>query len=134
MSALANPKHERFAQERANGLPASEAYVQAGYARNDSNAARLNRNEQVSARIAEILERAATKTVITVANITERLLAIAAKGETSRDAPMLAVARASLMDAAKLNGLVVDKSQLSGPDGGPIRNSIEVEFVEPGDA
>jgi hypothetical protein len=28
------------------------------------------------------------------------------------DAPLLAVARASLMDAAKLNGLVIDKSKI----------------------
>lgn len=63
--------------------------------------------------MAEILSRAAQRTEITVAHITDRLLAIAAKGEGTDEAPMLAVARASLMDAAKLNGLVIDKTDLN---------------------
>lgn len=111
MPVLDNAKHERFAQELAKGKTATEAYVEAGYKLNDGNAATLKGNQRISDRIAELLDRAATRTEITVANITDRLLAIAAKGETSSDAPMLAVARASLMDAAKLNGLIVDKSE-----------------------
>lgn len=112
MPALANPKHERFAQELAKGKTQAEAYETAGYAANDSNAARLNGNERVTARVAELLTKAAVRTEITVANITERLLAIATKGESSNDAPMLSVGRAALMDAAKLNGLVIDKSEV----------------------
>lgn len=131
MSVLRNQRHELFAQGLAKGLPASVAYVEAGYAENDSNAARLNGNEQVKARVTELKERAAARTEITVAGITERLLNIAAKGERSNDAPLLSVARASLMDAAKLNGLVIDKGQLSGPDGGAIPVGVKVEFVEP---
>lgn len=133
MGVLANQRHELFAQALAKGLPASVAYVEAGYAENDSNSARLNGNEQVQLRVMELKQRAAARTEITVAGITERLLNIAAKGEASADAPMLSVARASLMDAAKLNGLVVEKSQLTGADGGPIKSSIEVVFVEPGE-
>jgi phage terminase small subunit len=110
MPALSNAKHERFAQELAKGATQAEAYVSAGYAPSEPNASRLTSNEKVQARVAEILDRAAIRSEITVASITERLLAIAAKGEQSKDAPLLSVARASLMDAAKLNGLVVDKS------------------------
>lgn len=110
MPALANAKHERFAQEIAKGANQTEAYTSAGYKGDRTAACRLATNVNIQARIAELLNRAATRTEITVASITDRLLKIAAKGEASEDAPLLAVARASLMDAAKLNGLVVDKS------------------------
>jgi phage terminase small subunit len=108
--ALDNPKHERFAQELAKGKTADEAYVLAGYKQNRGNAATLKANQSVLDRVAQIQERAAIRTEVTVATITQRLLAIATKAEGKDEAPMLSVARASLMDAAKLNGLVVDKS------------------------
>jgi len=111
MPQLANAKHERFAQELAKGVTASEAYVIAGYKANDGNASTLKGNQNVSSRVAEILAKAATRSEITVASITKRLLDIATKGEAANDAPLLSVARASLMDAAKLNGLVVEKSE-----------------------
>jgi hypothetical protein len=109
MPALENPRHERFAQELAKGKTATEAYVEAGFRPNDGNAARLKGNDRIAARVAEIQERAAVRVEITVAGITEKLIAIAAKAEVKDEAAMLAVARASYMDAAKLNGLVVDK-------------------------
>jgi hypothetical protein len=111
MAALKNARHERFAQEIAKGQSASDAYVSAGYGESRSAASRLSTNVNIAARVAEILNKAATKTELTVASITERLLAIAAKGETSGGAPLLSVARAALMDAAKLNGLVIDKAE-----------------------
>lgn len=111
MSALENARHERFAQELAKGKTADEAYAEAGYKPDRGNASRLTANDSVAQRVSEIQERAAVRTEITVADITKRLLAIATKGETSTEAPMLSVARASLMDAAKLNGLVVEKSE-----------------------
>lgn len=111
MPVLDNPKHERFAQERAKGVNQSDAYIAAGYKPCDANACRLTGNDKVQARIVELQARAAARTEITVASITDRLLAIAAKGEGQSDAPMLSVARASLMDAAKLNGLIIDKVQ-----------------------
>lgn len=111
MAALSNARHERFAQELAKGKTQTEAYAEAGYVADDGNAARLTGNDRIAARVAELQERAAIRTEITVADITNRLLAIATKGEASAEAPMLSVARASLMDAAKLNGLVVEKSE-----------------------
>lgn len=113
MPALTNPKHERFAQLLAKGKGQAEAYAEAGYAPSEPNASRLTSNEKVQERLAELQERAAIRTEITVASITERLLAIATKGEASADAPLLAVGRAALMDAAKLNGLIVDKSAVA---------------------
>jgi len=111
MPALSNPKHERFAQALAKGLSQSEAYEEAGYKPSRSAAARLAADVNICERVSAIQNRAAKRTEISVASITERLLAIAAKAEKSGDAPMLQAARASLMDAAKLNGLVVEKGE-----------------------
>jgi phage terminase small subunit len=56
MPPLTNPKHEAFAQFRyLDGLTADEAYVRAGYKRNDSNSARLNGDERIQARGKELL-------------------------------------------------------------------------------
>lgn len=120
MPALANPKHERFAQALAKGETATAAYEQAGYEPNDGNAARLKGNDRIEARVAEILERAATRVEITVASISDRLLKIAEKCERTSEANKLGVARATLMDVAKLNGLIVDKREHTGRNGGPI--------------
>lgn len=109
MPALSNARHERFAQELAKGEPASTAYVTAGYKPNDGNAIRLKGNEKVEARVAEILSGAAKRTEITVASLTERLIRLADKAEKIGDAGGIQASRASIMDAAKLNGLVVDK-------------------------
>lgn len=130
MPALTNPRHERFAQGLAKGKTQAEAYADAGYKPSESNASTLRSNQKVQARLAELQERAAFRTEITVASITDRLLAIAAKAEQSTDAPMLQAARASLMDAAKLNGLIVDKSQSDINAALSIRR-IEREIVDP---
>jgi phage terminase small subunit len=130
MPVLENARHERFAQALAKGETADAAYVIAGYEENRGNATRLKANESVEARVAEILERAAMRAEITVAGISERLLMIAEKGEKLAEASGLSVARASLMDVAKLNGLVVDKREMFGKGGGPIEytNMTEAEI------
>lgn len=110
MPPLDNPKHERFAQELAKGKTADEAYAEAGYSPDRGNACRLTANDNVAARVAEIQERAAIRAEISVASVTENLMRLAQKGEQLAEAPGLSVARAAWMDAAKLNGLVVDKS------------------------
>lgn len=111
MAVLANPKHERFAQELAKGKTQAEAYVAAGYAYSEPNASRLTSNEKVQARVAEIQERAAIRAEVTLASITENLARIAQKAELLDDASGLSVARASNMDIAKLHGLVTDKTK-----------------------
>lgn len=55
MPILPNPRHERFAQELANGKNATEAYELAGYKRSHSNASHLQANNTVSQRVAELL-------------------------------------------------------------------------------
>lgn len=76
MPILKNPKHERFAQLLAQGKSASEAYVLAGYERNEGNAGRLNRNEQVQARVQELLNAGAEKAGVTVERVMSELAKI----------------------------------------------------------
>lgn len=129
MPALSNPKHERFAQALAKGETAVSAYEQAGYKPDRGAASRLSANVSIEGRVAEILDRAAERTEITVAGITDRLLKIAAKAEAKDDASMLSVARASLMDAAKLNGLVVERGDHQHKHVG-----LSVTYVTPAEA
>lgn len=127
MPALANPKHERFAQELAKGRTADEAYVTAGYKANRHNAAALARKEHISTRVAEIQERGAIRAEITVADLTRDLMRMkdallrvgihrleegdgAKGGEAGLSHQHINTARQCVMDAAKLNGLIVDKS------------------------
>lgn len=108
--ALKNPKHERFAQELAKGKTQEEAYREAGYSGDRTAACRLSTNVNVIARVAEIQERGAIRAEVSIATLTADLIRLRDKGEALSDAAGLSVARNSVMDIAKLNGLVVDKS------------------------
>jgi phage terminase small subunit len=123
MPALENARHERFAQELAKGKSQADAYCAAGYKPSRSAAARLAADVNICARLAEITERAAVRAEISVASLTARLMRLievseatgimknAETGEVVATSPKhLSVARNAIMDAAKLNGLVIDKS------------------------
>jgi hypothetical protein len=109
MPVLSNPRHERFAQELAKGKTQAEAYAEAGYTPSEPNASRLTSNDKVAARVAEIQDRAAIRCEITVAGLTADLLRLAGKAEKMTSESGVQASRACLMDAAKLNGLVVEK-------------------------
>lgn len=51
---LRNPRHEKFAQLRADGMTSPKAYVASGYTYNPSNATKLTHNGLVSDRIDEL--------------------------------------------------------------------------------
>jgi phage terminase small subunit len=69
MPALANARHERFAVEVASGKSADAAYAEAGYSPSRKNASRLRANEDVSARIDELLSRVAEVAVVDAAYV-----------------------------------------------------------------
>jgi phage terminase small subunit len=108
MPALENPKHERFAQELAKGKSASEAYVNAGYQESRSAASRLSTNVNVGARVAEIQDRGAIRTEITLASLMAEAAAIQAGAV---EAKQFSAATAALTAKAKLAGLWVEKSE-----------------------
>lgn len=55
MPALDNAKYELFSQGVAEGKKQIDAYVDAGFKRNEPQASRLRKSPQVAARVAEIL-------------------------------------------------------------------------------
>jgi phage terminase small subunit len=69
--------HERFAQALAQGKAATEAYALTGYKANDGNASRLKGNERISARIQEIVGRAAERAEVSLERVLRELAAIA---------------------------------------------------------
>jgi phage terminase small subunit len=77
MGPLANQRHERFAQALAQGKTATEAYVLAGYKANDGNASRMKGNERISARVQEIVGRAAERAEVSLERVLRELAAIA---------------------------------------------------------
>jgi hypothetical protein len=116
MPSLKNPKHELVAKGVAKGMGQREAYLWAGYTASsneaaDANASRLISSDKVSARIAELQERAAIRTEISVAHLTEKVLALAKAAEDIPQNPAaIQAALASYMGAAKLNGLIIDRT------------------------
>jgi Terminase small subunit len=85
MPILSNPRHERFAQELANGVSATEAYERAGFARNRVSAHRLKQKPNIRERVSELLKqrehinaqataKAIEKTALTKEWVIERLI------------------------------------------------------------
>lgn len=76
MPVLKNTRHEAFAQARAKGKTADEAYQIAGYRPSRSAAARLCANVSVELRIAELTERTAVRAEIDIARVLQELVRI----------------------------------------------------------
>jgi len=73
MSILKNPRRELFAQFLAKGMPAIRAYVVAGYKPDRGAACRLSANVSIRARLNELLEKAAERTLVTIERVTTEL-------------------------------------------------------------
>lgn len=108
MPVLDNARHEAFAQHLAKQKTADEAYVLAGFKANRGNATRLKANESVQRRIAELLSRAAERTVVTVEDIAKQL----DEDRTfARENGAAAAAVSATLGKAKVLGLIVDKAE-----------------------
>lgn len=114
MAPLPNPRHEKFAQALAIGNSAIEAYSAAGYRPHRQNAARLMTNDAILGRLAEIQQRAARRTEITL----ERLI------DEAEEARLLALVNsqpramiAATMAKARLAGLLVKRLEVGQPNG-----------------
>lgn len=127
MPVLSNPKHERFAQELAKGKSQIDAYETAGYRPNPSAASRLSDDVKICERVSEIQERGAIRSEVTIASLTADLLELKDAGKSLGEAPGFQVARAAIMDIAKLNGLIIDKAQ--SEVNADIKSELTVKFV-----
>jgi hypothetical protein len=114
---LKNARQERFAQELAKGKSVDEAYAAAGYTPNRGNAARLKANEGVAARFAELQQRVAEKVVVTAAEIARQL---DEDREFARSNKQSAAAVSATLGKAKLLGLMPERHEHTGKNGGPI--------------
>jgi phage terminase small subunit len=113
MSILENPKWELFAQALAKGETADQAYVTAGYKENRGNAARLKAKQNILNRVAEILEKAAVRTEITVQSLTEMYLD---DRRMARALGQMGVSKGAADSIAKLHGLMIDRAELKHVD------------------
>lgn len=108
MPALANARHEKFAQELAKGKTATEAYVLAGYKPNDGNAATLKGNQRVLERIAELQGAASMRVEVTVASLIQEAAELQ---QAAKEAGQHSAAVGALTVKAKLAGLWIDKAE-----------------------
>jgi hypothetical protein len=102
----------------AKGQSADKAHVEAGFKQNRHNAAALAREEHIVTRVQELQAVNAEKAGVTVQSLTDELeearaIAIAEKQSSA--------AVAATLGKAKLHGLIIDKKQHAGPNGGPIQ-------------
>lgn len=78
---LANQRHEKFAQNLVAGMPASRAYLAAGYDVSLPSAeqagSKLSRNIKVATRVAELKSAVADHAVVTTARVTDGLAELA---------------------------------------------------------
>jgi hypothetical protein len=109
MGPLRNPRHEKFVTGLFEGLPASRAFVEAGYAPNDGNAIRLKGNEKVQARLAELQAAAQRDSEVTVKSLLAELEQ--ARLQASDLKQYSAVVR-SIESKARISGLLTEKVEV----------------------
>lgn len=118
MPVLKNARHEKYAQALAKGAVADDAYVDAGFAFNRGNAARLKANESVRKRTEEIKARVAEKAEWSAA---DRLISLKAIHDASltddRRTAISAIAEANKMQGS----YAPSKHHHAGANGGPIQ-------------
>lgn len=108
MPALTNPRHERFVLELAAGKSADEAYQLAGFKANRGNATTLKAKQSISKRLAELQERAARRTEITIERLTEMLLE---DRSFAREQGQAGAAVNATEKLGKLHGLFIERAE-----------------------
>lgn len=108
------PKQEAFVREYLIDMNATKAAERAGYSAATAKQAgsRLLSDVDIRAAIERQRNAVAERMEITIASITNRLITLADKAESLDSAPGMSVARQAVMDVAKINGLVVDTSEV----------------------
>jgi hypothetical protein len=111
MAPLRNVRHEKYCQALLGGKSATAAYEEAGYVKDDGNAARLRINPRIEERLAELQAEVATKAVVTVESICRELDEANAVAKERGQASAMVSASAL---RAKLAGLLVEKVEVGG--------------------
>jgi hypothetical protein len=131
------PKQEAFCLAYIETGNASEAYRQAynvGKMKPGSvnvEAVKLLANPNIALRVAELKSELVERHKVTADTIAVMLRE---DREFARECETPGAAVSATMGLAKLYGLLTDKTQLSGPDGGPVPVTvIERRIVDPND-
>jgi hypothetical protein len=128
-----NPRQELYAQALARGMSQAAAYREAGY-KNAQATPRMKKYPNVQARIEQLLAEAAARSVITNDQLSDYLLNLIELHKDSQTPAMLQMARAAVMDLAKINGLLDAKGkprQQACTCGGDRITEIRRVVVEP---
>lgn len=129
-------KQEKFCHEFIKTGNASEAYrnsYNAGKMKPESihvNASKLLSDAKVSQRVESLRAAVSKKRMLGLEDLLDELeqartLALA------QETPQTSAAVAASMGKAKMLGLLSDKVQVSGADGGPLNLNLEVAFLGP---
>ncbi len=122
-----NPRQELFAQALSRGTSVRAAYVEAGYSPRKSSH-HMMRLPNVRARVAALMAETAAQSRVSIGQITEGLLEIVERGRAGESAAMLGLARAALMDLAKIHGLLAE-GRGSGHTGGDEPQITEIRHI-----
>lgn len=117
MPALANPRHERFAQETAKGLSASDACRTVGI--DPRNSTRLTKNDEIAARVEELKERSAANVMLSREWVLEQLVENA---RIAKEAGDISPSNQALNLIGKELGMFVERTE-----------NVNIEHVVSGD-
>lgn len=127
------PKQEAFALAYVETGNASEAYRRAYNAGNMKpasvavNASKLLAGAKVALRVQELQAKAVERHEITVDDLI-RELEEARTAASNQEKPQAAAMVAATLGKAKLLGMLTDKTEVTGKDGGPVDHSLRVTF------
>ena len=128
-----DPVRERFAQEYHKHGNASEAYRQANPKAKKwkpqavhVEACNTLKEPKVSLRLSELQQLSAEKHQITIESITQMLLE---DRKLAHDTMKASAATQAAMGLAKIHGLVVEKSEVTGKDGSPLVPVLNVNVA-----
>ena len=102
MPLLPNPRHEAFAQARAQGARLEIAYEDAGFAAGQGHASRLAAQPDVAARIAEIRQEQADLHAARPHAVIAALLKVAKANESADSAAAIKEVRLTLLEVDRL--------------------------------
>ncbi len=103
MPALANPRHEAFAQARAKGASLDDAYEDAGFTAGRGHGCRLAQRPEVAERVAQIRAERGEVDGARPAALIAALLRLADASEKLGTLDGIKDARASLLQAGQVN-------------------------------
>jgi hypothetical protein len=127
-AGASNAKYELFCQHLALGKTASEAYELAGYKPSRSNASVLRAKQNISDRLAEILQECEKKVVKQIEHTCDALLSEleeARKLALKRGQASAAVA--ATMGKAKILGLIIDRREVG--NAGALDDMTDEELI-----